>query len=302
MASFIVAGPTTDDDDAARLAAHRKAYQAAEKIRLAEEDLQQRVETRVNAYVDEGPPVSLASVESALSPARNQLVLHLEWLTLARRQARAAQARLATITDTLTRHQAARRELDTVEEEIALAHQRWVRFGSELSPPDARVAERELLHTELVQTETQAALVDVARFEDTVAVATVQELEGMLPRLQGLVLVEAAGPLADRVQFLVDQLREAYGSILACAQVAEPAGVLRRSTKLALPSIAVGDPDMGFAIAAGDGDPDALAFWRRALTAVEADPHAAIDLPGATTAALRRPSRLRRLLGVEFNE
>jgi hypothetical protein len=277
------------DSNADFLAEHRRAYEAVEAERLKAADHESRVSLRVTQFIESGPPAS----HDSESP-RGRLVAHIGWLASAREKSAAASDRLACITVAMDRRADAHAALTDLDESVRSAFGRWVQFGSMGKRPDDRVQERERLGVVLTETEADFQVAESAAFECDVAVATVAALEAMLPGLRYEVLTESATVVvADKIYDLVSELRECYGILAALGLVTENRA-LAKGFSAKLPTTPFGA--VGFEVSASDA-PIAVAGWRRALEALEANPLAEIVLPGAETKPPHK-SALRRLLGV----
>jgi hypothetical protein len=274
------------DPDAERRAEHRRAYEAMEAERLATADHATRVGSRVTQFIEAGPPVS----EDSASP-RGRLTAHIAWLDHARRKAAAAADRLASITVAMGRRADAQAALTDLAASVQANFGRWVQFGSEGERPDDRVAEREALRVVLTETDADSQVADSAAFEFDVAAAVVEALEGMLPALRFAILTESATVFADQIFDAVAALRENYAMLSALGLVIENRA-MAKGFDVHLPSTPFGK--VGFEVAASDV-PSAVAAWRRALEALEADPRAEIVLPG-TVKPPRKASAIRTLL------
>lgn len=275
-----------NDPDAERRAEHRRAYEAMEAERVAALSHAGKVAERVTQFLEQAP-VSL----DGMTP-RGALVAHLSLLRDARRQAHAAADRLAGIVQATSRRTDAQAALTALDEAVRAAYSVWVTFGSESPRPSERVAEREALRVVLTETEADFEVADAARFENDVAIATVDMLEEMLTPLRHAVLVESAAVIGDEIDDLAEGLRRAYGSLAALGALTRS---LPKSFHVKLQPGLPGGPD-GFTVNAADM-PDATAAWGKALAALERDPCAEISVPGQAEKPPRRTG-LHRLLGV----
>lgn len=290
--------PGQDVSEEEKRQQHRAAHEAYQAEQQAAEARDGRIAERVQTFIEAGPG-DRDGYAPGLTLARAGLVRHLDWVRRTRQQAAAADARMAAIADAAGRHEAAAAALDDLEIDVMHALGEWIRFGSEGVAPDARVAEREYLRSELIETETLARLAEDAQFEAAVAQAAVAKLASMLPALRADVLVEeVAAPIAERIQTLTGDLAKAY-SLLAALGVATDRRSLPREAKIELPKLPTGT--CGIEITA---EPDDVAGWHQALADLEADPLAQIRLLQSKCLpeqpALKSPSLIavcRRALG-----
>ena len=287
----LVVMPDADAGEAERLAAYRAASEAHEADRRAAAERDARIAERVRAFIVAGPGQDEADTVG-LTCARAGLVRHLAWLDRARRLAAAAATRLEMIDHAADRRDRAQATLALLDEQVALAFDGWVRFGSEGNPPPSRAGEREQLRVALADIAPLAGLLDGARFEVDVAEAVVAELNAQLPRLRFDVLLEAAGPLEARIRDLIEKLAEAFGSLCALRDVTH-LPQLPKAGMVVLPALPSGA--CGFEITASQ---DALIAWTAELGELEVHPGGAPDdAQSERLKSSRFSEAYRRILG-----
>jgi hypothetical protein len=183
--------------------------------------------------------------------------------------------------------------LTLLDEQVLLAFDAWVRFGSEGDPPASRAGEREHLQIALADVAPMAGLIDGARFEVDVSEAVVGELTAQLPGLRLDVLLEAAGPVEALIRDLIEKLAEAFGSLCALRDVTH-LPQLPKAGKVVLPRLPGGA--CGFEI---EASPDALIAWTAALGELEMNPRgdAPDDAPPERLKSSRFSSAYKRILG-----
>jgi hypothetical protein len=279
------------DPEAELRAQHRAAFEAFEAARRAAAERDARIAERVRAFIVAGPEPDEADTVG-LTCARAGLVRHLAWLDRARRLAAAAAARMEMIDQAVDRRDRAQAALTLLDEQVSLAFDAWVRFGSQGDPPASRAGEREHLHIALADVAPMAGLIDGARFEVDVSEAVVGELTAQLPGLRFDVLLEAAGPLEARIRDLIEKLAEAFGSLCALRDVTH-LRQLPKAGKVVLPALPSGA--CGFEITASQ---DALIAWTAALGELEVHPGGAPDdAPPERLKSSRFSEAYRRILG-----
>jgi hypothetical protein len=270
------------DPTAEQRAEHRRLWELNEAARQATRERDARIAARVTKFVEAGPPASL----DEMSP-RGALLNHLAWLADARRLAAAAADRLAVINIAMSRRKDALASLEALDESTRAAFGRWVQFGSEEPRPPDRADERSRLNAIVAATEADAAVAELASFEDDVAVAICERLTEMIPPFQCAVLVEGATPISDRITDCLAELRECYAVLAALNEVTE-----RGPTSFHVKLPPTPHCQVGFDVEASDA-PLAISGWRKVLADLRADPKmAVVGVPGD---APRKRSGLKNL-------
>lgn len=275
------------EEERARLE-YREAYQALEAERRADELRRAAIAERVKPFLAQGPSDLDGKAAEGLTPARSALVRALAWLSRTKRLAREAIGRNAAISEAARQRGVALASLEQLDAAVAASLAGWVRFGSAADAPDGRIEERAELVAELRESEHLAGVADQAAFEVSVAQGCIEAIEELLPSLRNAVLIESAGPLAERIRQHADDMQRAFGLLCALREATDGQGGVRQS-KIDLPRLASGP-----CVISITPEQDDVAGWQQALADLEHDPLAEVRLLQAPTEPAEQPKSLRR--------